>query len=188
MMVSTIDLEMENNISIDSSFLAEKAKDDPAAFGKLYDFYVQAVYRYLARRLGSLHDAEDLTSQTFIAAYEALQRSQYRDYEHFAAWLFGIARHKLTDHYRRNSARQPLDTVEALSTDHDSIGLLIQDEELNRLQALIQGLREDERDLIYLRYVAELSYAEMAELLDKKADAVKKSVYRLLARLKSEME
>jgi RNA polymerase sigma-70 factor (ECF subfamily) len=49
-------------------------------------------------------------------------------------------------------------------------------------------LKDDERELIRLRYVADLSYAEMADLLGKREDAVKKSVHRLLARLKGQME
>ena len=70
----------------------------------------------------------------------------------------------------------------------DALGSVIQDEELGRLQFLIKKLDNDERELIRLRYVAELSFAEMADLLGKSEDAVKKSVYRLLERLKGQME
>jgi DNA-directed RNA polymerase specialized sigma24 family protein len=72
--------------------LVEAAKADSAAFGRLYSHYVQPIYRYLFSRVGTAHDAEDLTSQTFIAAYEALPRYQERGY--FSAWLFRIARSK----------------------------------------------------------------------------------------------
>lgn len=69
--------------SEDISALAMKAKTDPVAFGRLYDHYVQPVYRYLYSRVESVHEAEDLTSQTFITAYEAL--SKYRERGQFAA-------------------------------------------------------------------------------------------------------
>jgi RNA polymerase sigma factor (sigma-70 family) len=57
-----------------------------------------------------------------------------------------------------------------------------------RLRQLVQALKEEERELIYLRYVAELSFAEIARSLRKNEEAVKKSLYRLIARLKGELE
>ncbi|MDK2980893.1 MAG: hypothetical protein PWQ55_1240 [Chloroflexota bacterium] len=187
-MVSTSKPYMENIANQDLSQLAAEVKADPRAFGRLYDLLVQPVYRYLYRRTGSTSDAEDLTSQTFTTAFEALQRYRHRDGVHFAAWVFTIARHKLADHYRRSKRWPPPEPQIEPSVSPDTLGRLVRDEELEGLQALIRELSEEERDLIYLRYVAELTYADMAEVLGKKEDAVKKSVYRLLARLKSRME
>jgi RNA polymerase sigma-70 factor (ECF subfamily) len=168
------------------SALAIEAKTNPAAFGLLYDHYVQPVYRYLYSRVGSLHDAEDLTSQTFIAAYEALPR--YRERGHFAAWLFRIARSKLMDHFRGSRFEVELDAMEKPVVEGDELNQFILDEELSHLKSIINTLDDKEQDLIRLRYVAELSYVEIADLLGKREEAVRKSVYRLLARLKSQME
>jgi len=166
--------------------LAEEAKHNPAAFARLYDHYVQPVYRYLYSRIGIVHDAEDLTSLTFIAAYEALPR--YRERGHFAAWLFRIAQNKLMDYFRGRRFEAGIDGAEKASEGREPLDNLIQDEELSRLKSLINNLNDSEQDLIQLRYVAELPFAEMAELLGKREDAVRKSVYRLLARLRSQME
>jgi RNA polymerase sigma-70 factor (ECF subfamily) len=155
--------------------LVEAAIKDPAAFGRLYNHYVQPVYRYLYSRVGTVHDAEDLTSQTFMTAYESLPR--YRERGYFAAWLFRIARSRLIDYLRGSRREIGLQAAEKGSTVQDTLGQVIQDEEMNQLQTLI-----------CLRYVADLSFAEMAGVLGKREDAVKKSVYRLLARLKSRME
>jgi RNA polymerase sigma-70 factor (ECF subfamily) len=166
--------------------LVAAARQDPAAFGRLYDCYVQPIYRYAYSRLGSRHEAEDITSQTFIVAYESLPR--YRERGHFAAWLFRIARSKIMDHYRRGRREVSLQAAEGLFEHPDTLGSLIQEEELSKLRSAILNTTEEEQDLIRLRYVADLSFAEMAELLGKREDAVKKSLYRLLARLKSRME
>ena len=166
--------------------LAIEAKTNPAVFGKLYDHFVQPVYRYLYSRVGSRHDAEDLTSQTFIAAYEALPR--YRERGHFSAWLFRIARSKLMDYFRRSNHEVDLDAMEIPIEEGDALNQVIQDEELSRLKSLLSRLGEKEQDLIRLRYVADLSFAEMAELLGKREATVRKSVHRLLARLKGQME
>ena len=168
------------------SALAMEAKTDPVAFGRLYDHYVQPVYRYLYSRVESVHEAEDLTSQTFITAYEAL--SKYRERGQFAAWLFQIARSKMNDHFRRNRHEVELEAAERIAEREDALGQVIQDEELTRLRSLISELDLDEQELIRLRYIAELSFAEMAELLGKREEAVKKSLYRLQARLKDQME
>lgn len=173
-------------LSEDISALAMEAKSDPVAFGRLYDHYVQPVYRYLYSRVESVHEAEDLTSQTFIAAYEAL--SKYRERGHFAAWLFQIARSKMNDHFRRTRHEVELEAAERIVEREDALGQVIQDEELTRLRSLLRGLDLDEQELIRLRYVAELSFAEMAELLGRREEAVKKSLYRLQARLKDQME
>ena len=162
------------------------AQENPAAFGSLYDRYLQPVYRYLYSRLGNAPEAEDVTSQTFIAAYEALPR--YREQGQFAAWLFRIARSKMNDHFRRNRFEVGLEAAERTAAGDDTLSAVIQDEELNRLQSLIKKLNPEEQDLIRLRYVADLSFAEMASLLGKREEAVKKSLYRLLERLKGQME
>ena len=166
--------------------LAEEAKNNPAAFGQLYEHYVQPVYRYLYSRIGNAHEAEDLTSLTFIAAYEALPR--YRERGHFEAWLFRIAQNKLMDFFRRSRSEVELDRADIPLQGGEPLGWLIQDEELSRLKSLIQNLNDHEQDLIHLRYVAELPFSEIAEILGKREDALRKSVYRLLARLRSQME
>jgi RNA polymerase sigma-70 factor, ECF subfamily len=166
--------------------LVEDAKDDPAAFGRLYNHYVQPVYRYLYSRVGTTHDAEDLTSQTFMAAFEYLPR--YRERGQFAAWLFRIARSKMMDHFRRNKHEVELDAAQRFASGDDALLQVIQNEEISRLACLIKKLNFEEQDLIHLRYVAELTFAEIADLLGRREDAVKQSLYRLLARLKGQME
>jgi len=184
---TTTKSEMQSRIHPENiSTLTSEAKNNPAAFGRLYDHYVQPVYRYLYSRIGIVHEAEDLTSQTFIAAYEALP--SYRERGHFAAWLFRIAQNKLMDYFRGGRFEVEFDGVERSSDGGEPLDHLIQGEELSRLKSLIQNLNDNEQDLIHLRYVVELPYAEIAELIGKREDAVKKSVYRLLARLRSQME
>ncbi|MCZ7671786.1 MAG: sigma-70 family RNA polymerase sigma factor [Chloroflexi bacterium] len=82
--------------------LMQAAQRDTEAFVPLYRRYVRRIYRYLYSRLRNSADAEDLTSQTFTEALAALPR--YQEQGAFAAWLFAIARRRLTDHYRRQAA------------------------------------------------------------------------------------
>jgi RNA polymerase sigma-70 factor (ECF subfamily) len=176
---------MQFTPTTDESALVRLAQTDAQAFGALYDRYVQRVYRYCFYRTNNAADAEDLTAQTFLAALEALPR--YRQDGAFAAWLFSIAHKKVADYHRR-IPHLPLDesSLPAIQTD---FGLdMEKSQRRESLLRLIRSLAEQERELIHLRYVAELSFAEIARVLHKKEDAVKKMLYRLSARLKSGLE
>jgi RNA polymerase sigma-70 factor, ECF subfamily len=169
----------------DESALVKAAQLEAEAFAALYDRYVQRLYHYCYHRTNNVHDAEDLTAQTFLAALEALP--DYRQDGHFAAWLFTIARNKVVDYYRR-TPNLPLDDSMAQPFLSD---LAMEAEISQQKEGLLRALRaltEEEQELIRLRYVAELPFAEIAKSLRKSEDAIKKRMYRLLARLKSVVE
>jgi RNA polymerase sigma-70 factor (ECF subfamily) len=155
-------------------------------FGLLYDRYAVPVYRYIYSRIGNAADAEDLAAQTFLAALEVLPR--YRERGAFAAWLFQIARSKLMDYFRRDRGQVSLDERHTDPAADDPLTCSITSDEVSRLKTLVAALSIEERELLRLRYVADLSFGEMAALLHKREDAVKKSIYRLLAKLQSQME
>lgn len=161
------------------------AKTDAGAFAILYDRYVQRLYHYCYHRTNNAHDAEDLTSQTFLAALEALPH--YRQDGHFAAWLFTIARNKIVDHYRR-APNSRFDESSALPSHSDPAGDAEFSQQRGILLRALSLLADDEQELIRLRYVAELPFAEIARALHKSEGAAKKMLYRLLARLRSQME
>jgi RNA polymerase sigma-70 factor, ECF subfamily len=168
------------------SDLVSAAQRNPAAFAEIYDCYCTPVYRYLYSRVGSQADSEDLTTQTFLAALENLHR--YREQGQFAAWLFRIARAKAMDYFRRGKPEVSLESLDIRADESDPLGLVIQRQERVKIAAIIQNMAVDERELLRLRYVAELSFSEMAALLGKNEAAVKKSHYRLLARIQSQVE
>ena len=185
---------------VDEAVLVSRAKNDPQAFEALYSIYVQPVFRYLCSRLGSVPDAEDVTAQTFLAALEGFQC--YRHNGHFAAWLFSIARRKTVDHYRQQRRQlglhqRELSQLESegsspsqwlAAQEDDPLLQVIRREQFDALAQHVQSLPEKERDLLRLRYVAELSFSEIGRLLGRREDAVKKAFYRLLGRLQNQLE
>lgn len=168
----------------DEAALVAAACRNPAAFAPLYDRYVQPVYRYLHSRVGSSTEAEDLTAQTFLKALESLPHYRHRGY--FSAWLFSIARSKAMDYFRRRRAIPLNESLPAPGS--DLLAAATHDAEIERLSGLLGMLEDEERELVRLRYVAELSFREMAVVLGRNEEAVKKSLYRLLARLQSQLE
>lgn len=180
------------SVKDEDSALVLAAQKNPAMFQALYDRWAVPVYQYFYHRTGEMASAEDLTSQLFLAAYLALPRYQHRG--HFAAWLFTIARNLIKEHYRKTSREVPLEMAAQLASPADPRApsdpqvAYARADEIRHLVQLVRSLPEKEQELIRLRYVANLSFADMAIVLGKREDAVKKSLYRLQARLQSLLE
>ncbi len=170
----------------DEARLVADALRDRRAFGRLYALYVQPLFRYLYSRIGGVPEAEDVTAQTFLAALESFGR--YHHDGHFAAWLFGIARNKAADYFRQQRRQAPLVDAESVTAPGDLLQGAIQSERSAALAALIDALPETDRELIRLRYVAELNFSEIGRLLGRSEESSKKALYRLLARLQSQLE
>lgn len=173
--------------SVDSQLIQKALLGDKSALTVIYNTYIKSIYRYLYSRVGNAHDAEDLTAQTFLAVIEFLPRYQHRNT--FTAWIFQIARNKAMDYFRSNHHAQAEIKESFLDpTQSDVLEAVIVGESQTRLKSLIHLLNEDERELIRLRYTAELSFVEIAQLLGRKEDAVRKALRRILDRLSIQME
>ncbi len=173
-------------VVFDDEQLVLAAQEDPAEFQALYERWAVPVYQYFYHRCGEEPAAEDLTSQLFLAVYQALPRYQHRG--HFPAWLFTIAANLAKANYRKYRREVPLDQALNLISRSDPSEQVTRIEEVTSLVRLVQALPQKEQELIRLRYVAELSFADMAVALHKREDAVKKSLYRLQARLQTLLE
>jgi RNA polymerase sigma-70 factor (ECF subfamily) len=161
-------------------------ENDPLALERLYDSFAESIYRYLYSRVGNQADADDLTAQTFLTVLETLPR--YLERGRFKAWLFTIAHNKAMDHFRKARSDVGLESANYLGGSTDMLADVIKTEEIQQLSTLIQGLEEHEQELLRLRYVAGLSFPEMAFVLGRGQSAVKKSVYRLQIRLQALLE
>ncbi len=167
--------------------LINAARSDPAVFNQLYLAYVRPVYHYIFSKVGEARQAEDVTAQVFLAALESLPR--YRHDGHFAAWLFGIARHKLADNFRLQRTELPIDITDRIPNKKDDpLSELIQNEETNRIWEAIHELEERDQELLRLRFVAGLNFGEIAQLIHSNMEATKKRFYRLLTHLRQQVE
>jgi RNA polymerase sigma-70 factor, ECF subfamily len=166
--------------------LVFEAQKNSSAFQALYDRWAVPVYQYFYYRTGDVACAEDLTSQLFLSVYQSLSRYVHRG--HFAAWLFAIARNLARKDYRQNQRQLPLEMAQQVASSFDPSVECAQADEIECLKKLVQALPKEEQELIRLRYAAELSFADMAIVLHKREDAVKKSLYRLQARLQVLLE
>jgi RNA polymerase sigma-70 factor (ECF subfamily) len=174
----------------DDTLLVEWARDDSAAFGVLYERYVQKIYNYVYYRTGNHHDAEDLTSRVFFRALAHIDHYTDRGLP-FSAWLYRIA-HNLVANWHRDRERRkvvPLDEYIASGSGGDAPEDMTESlEEQELLLLSIQELPEERQQLLILKFVERLSNAEIGEIMDRTEGAVKSLYHRTLLSLRGILE
>jgi RNA polymerase sigma-70 factor (ECF subfamily) len=154
---------------------AEHQSDARRALLALYDEALPVVYGYFVRRCGDRATAEDLTSETFLAAMDAARKDDPPPIA--IPWLLGVARHKLADHYRRGQHRL---AVPVADPPEPGDGADDWDAELDRLvaEAVLARLAEPHRAVLVLRYMDDCSVGECAELLGRTVHATEALLVR----------
>jgi len=176
------------NLDVDRSAV-ERARRDPRAFDALYRKYVAQVYSYAAYELRDRHDAEDATERTFLAALAHLARFEERarpdDGEGastFRVWLFQIARNVVAERHRarRRRPETPLEAAAELTAPLDLERDVARRDEAREALGAIGRLTGDRRQALVLRFVDEMSTAEIAGILGRSEGAVRVLIHRAL--------
>jgi RNA polymerase sigma-70 factor, ECF subfamily len=151
--------------------------------GVMYRDHAAVVWRYARARLPSDADADDLTSDVFdralrsAASYDVVRGNP-------RMWLMGIARHATADWYRRRSPEDPRAEVPDTATSDDPVEAVVRAADVGEVQALLAHLADREREAIALRFGAELSAAEIGELLGTSATGARMLVHRAVTKLR----
>ena len=174
--------------SLEDETLVDRATaGDREAFGELYERYVRSVHRHLFYMVNDVDVAQDLTEQTFLRALEAIHRYERRGVP-FLAWLLRIARNLCLNGQRveRNNStiRKKWDSGAAASPEFFCEAKLDGEE----VWRAVRALDGDQRQVIVLRFMDGLSYAEVADVLGKSVGAVRVAQYRALRALRGELE
>jgi RNA polymerase sigma-70 factor (ECF subfamily) len=160
-----------------------RTRDAPRGLLALYDHALPAVYGYFARRCRDRGTAEDLTSETFLAAMDSARKEDPPDIS--VPWLIGVARHKLADHYRRrrHSDVSVADVPEPDASDD-------WDAELDRIvaESALARLSEPHRAVLTLRYMDDCSVPECAELIGRTVHATEALLVRARRAFRQEYE
>lgn len=163
--------------------LAFQARVDIEAFSELYRKHVTRVYRYHIAHTGNLKDAEDLTSQTFMAALEGIKT--FRGRGSFAAWIMGIAVRKQKMFFRSNKPEMPLEAV-IQNLHHGTLTDQAAAQRMN-LECIHRALKQisaERAEALTLHYFGGLKILEIARTLGKSEGAVKMLLARGLQDLR----
>lgn len=160
------------------------AKKDPESFGPLYRKYHEQIFRYIYQRMDDKDLAFDVTSQVFIKALKNLHKFEYRGVP-FSSWLYRIAKSELYQAFRDRKARRTV-VVESMHL-FEMIDDIEEDgssENKKKLFQCLSLLKEDDLQMIEMRYFEKRSYREIGEILDITENNAKVRSFRALERLK----
>ncbi len=170
----------------DEVSLVERAKQDPSAFGELYDRHFHQIYRFVYSRVRDQSIAEDVTSEVFMKALKAIPR--YQDTGRpFAAWLYQIAVNAIADRYRTLHTAQPLEDFHDLSISGPGIDeQAAQRDEIRRIWSMVEGLPVQQRTALVLKFQEDMKIEDIAVAMGKTPGAVKLLIHRGVTRLREE--
>lgn len=182
---------MPARLDKDQELIKKAQRGDPLAFGELYECHAPVIFRYLFAHLESRMDAEDLTGEVFLKAWQSLPKYNERGVP-FLAFLFRVARNVLVDHYRRSNRMyskppEELDGYrqESASEPIEVVGNLM---EHQRILQILAGLRPDYRTVLTMRFISELSPEETAQVMKRSVGAIRVLQHRALAALRQQIE
>ena len=176
--------------------LVEAARRDPSQFDALYRRYLAQVYSFAYYELRDHHDAEDATERTFLAALAGLDRFEERahaadgeDASTFRVWLFRIARNAVANQHRhrRRHPVAPLEDAELIPATIDVEAAVVRHDAASAAWAAIARLPSDRRRALVLRFVEDLSTAEIASILDRSEGAIRVLLHRALRSVAREL-
>jgi len=158
------------------------------ALEELYLIHFDRIYSYLHVTVGNRHDAEDLTTQTFMKMLESIGRFRWGTAP-FSAWLFRIAHNLAMDHFRARRRWQPEEEVPETPGEEEPSAELVAMQTIGResMLELIDRLSPEQQQVLTLKFVFNLPNAEVAAILDKTEGAIKSLQHRALVSLQKQI-
>jgi RNA polymerase sigma-70 factor, ECF subfamily len=168
--------------------VARAQAGDREALEELYLLHFDRIYSYLHMTVGNRHDAEDLTTQTFLKMLESITKFQWRAAP-FSAWLFRIAHNLAIDHFRSTSRWQPEEEVPEPPGMHETSAEEKAFESIGSQSMLdmIETLSPEQRQVLVLKFVFDFSNADAATVLGKTEGAIKSLQHRALVSLQKQI-
>jgi RNA polymerase sigma-70 factor (ECF subfamily) len=165
----------------------QAAQKDPAMFRPLYERYHEPIYLYIFRRTTDEMLTADLCSQVFLKAMQKIHRYEYQGVP-FSAWLYRIASNEIAQHFRKANKNRVV-TIEDAPLSHlaEEIGQEIPEDLTPLLVQALDSLKEEDLQIIELRFFEERPYKEVGEILGITENYAKVKTFRILNRIKKNL-
>jgi len=165
----------------------QAAQRDPAMFRPLYERYFESIYLFIFRRTNEQSLAADICSQVFLKAMQRLGTYRYKGVP-FSAWLYRIASNEVAQHFRKAKKNRTVSIDEAnVKEMFDEMDDPIEMPSQEELVVALDGLKEDDLQIIELRYFEGLPYKEIAEIMNITENNAKVKTFRILNRMKKKL-
>jgi RNA polymerase sigma-70 factor (ECF subfamily) len=184
-----VNRDLSEEPASDEATLVQRAVGhDPEAFGRLYDIHLDRVYRHIYYRVGNEQDAEDLTQQVFLKAWQAIDGYKKKA-SPFVAWLMTISHNLVVDFYRTRKDRAYIEAeILADGPASNPEGAAEASLEQERLRRAILQLGGDEEQVVLLRFIEGFEFREIASVLQKKEGNIRVILHRALVKLRHILE
>lgn len=156
-------------------------------FGKIYDDYIDKIYRFIFLKVSSREIAQDLASETFLRTWEKFKNDKNSPIENPRAFLYRIARNLIVDHYREKGKFQVVPVEATPMPDHEKSleEKAMANSDLDNIKVALADLKNDDyQNVIIWHYLDDLSIPEVAKLLDRTEPATRVLLHRALKSLK----
>jgi len=156
----------------------------PGAFAKVYDLYIEKIYRFVYIKVSNKHDAEDISSDVFLKAWEYMTGGSAKRIDSLSGLLYQIARNSVIDFYRKRAQSTPVEeerlvrierAVGGTEKDIDRINIKVEVESMMRY---MQKMKLEYQEIILLKYIEQYSTGEIAEILKKSKTNVRVTLHR----------
>ena len=170
-------LEEENKL------IKEAQNGETESFGALYDHYSTPLYRFIFLKVNNKSLAEDLLHEVFLSAWQNINNYSHKGFP-FSSWLYQIARNRVIDHYRTKKDFVEIDDAEDRLITLTAENIIDHNLSIEKIKKALDCLSEEHSNLIILRFINDLSPAEIALVLNKSEGAVRLMQHRAIANLK----
>jgi RNA polymerase sigma-70 factor (ECF subfamily) len=169
----------------EDKLITSAVKGNSSAFGQLYDHYQPMIYRFVAVKVSRREEAEDITHQVFLSAWQNIKSYEHRGHP-FSSWLYQVARNQVIDHYRAKRINTDIEAIDpeyfaAPASVEFTLPMKLQ---METVREAMQKLKQDYQDIIIMRFVEEISIKEAAVALNKTEGAIKLMQHRAIRELK----
>ena len=163
--------------------IIEAAKKDLRHFEQLYNKYYEQIFRYVYQRMDGKDVANDVTSQVFLKSMNNLTKFKFRGVP-FSAWLFRIASNEVIQYYKDKSKKRTVqiqtDDVQDIIEDYNNL----KGEQMDRIIEKIAELKDQDLELIELRYFEKRKFKEISQILNISESNAKVKIHRIVSRIK----
>lgn len=170
----------------DTQIIKKIQQGETEEFGRLYDSYIEKIYKFVYYKTHHKETAEDIVSLVFIKAQKKIQNFDLSTGT-FQSWLYTIARNTVIDHYKTKKHDSNIEDAWDLSSDENIELDTDMKMSLEKLETYISKLKSDQRDILIMRLWQGLSYKEIAEALGKSEASCKMTFSRSIKKLREEM-
>lgn len=161
------------------SIIDKAINGDQDAFERLYRYYLQPIYAFVALRIGARQDVEDVTQQIFIKVLKNIKK--FNGLSSLTTWIYKIAYHCVVDFYRKRKIELPIDENKIVFLDDlEKTNMSLQEEKINKVNKILTKLPKNYAEVIKLRFLQNQSIKETANILGISENNVKVRQFRAL--------